>query len=340
MRRWAEHFSKSSEVLIISDSDGMAPGARVEKVFQAGAGVRNLARVPRMRRLVRQFKPDIVHGHYLAVGGFYAALSGGVRVVGSAGGPEVLQSPQRSVIERSILRYSLKRFDLVFAGTKEMAENVRALGYRGEIALFRFGVDPSVFRRYSSRGPGEFRILSIRPCSERYNPHTILEAFKLALPHIGNSYLYLFDHGSSAAEIRRSVEQDARLRDHVRFVPKVAYQDMPDYYNMGDLAVSVPNSDSAAASVLEAMACEVPVVACDIPSMREWIEDGVDGYLTAVDPHKLAEKLRKAYSVRAMLAAMGRRARAVVMDEKNQGTFESNMKVAESAYKRLIESIA
>ena len=338
--RWAEHFSKSADVLVISDSDGAVPGAKVEKVFQARAGVRNLLRIPKMRRIVREFAPDIVHGHYLTVGGFYAASSGGRRVVGSAWGSDVYRGPRLSRIERMIMRYSLRKFDLVFAGTKEMADKVRDFGYNGRLALFRFGVDPSVFRRSSSRGQGEFRILSIRPCSEIYNPRVVAQGFKQALPHIGNSQLYLFDFGGLIDEIHDMVDKDPQLKERIKFIPKRPYMEMPDYYNMGDLAVSIPNSDSAAASVLEAMACEVPVIACDIPNMREWIEDGVTGYLTEIDPTKLADKLRKAYSVRAMLAAMGKRARSVVMGENNQGTFESNLKVAEAEYKRLMEAIS
>jgi hypothetical protein len=37
-----------------------------------------------------------------------------------------------------------------------------------------------------------------------------------------------------------------------------------------------------------------------------------------------------------MLGPMGRRAREKVLDEKSQGTFESNIKVAEKAYERLL----
>lgn len=302
----------------------------------AKAGVRNLRNLRRMRKLVREFNPDIVHGHYLTVGGLYAALSGGKRIVGSAWGSDIYYGPKRSLKERLILRYVLRKCDFVFAGTKDMADGVRKHGYKGDMAIFRFGVDPSVFRRTSPREMMRFNILSIRPCSRIYNPMVIVDAFRIGLPQMGNSLLWLFDFGNMIDEVHRAVDADPQLKGRVKFHPRRPFDRMVEVYNTADIAVSIPDSDSAAASVLEAMACEVPVIASDIPPMREWIEEGATGYLTAIDPTRVADKMRKAYSVRAMLGPMGRRAREKVLDEKNQGTFEANIKVAEEAYRRLL----
>lgn len=336
MRRWAEHFAKDNELLVISDSPDQIPGVRVEQVFTMKAGIRNLKKVRRMRRLVREFRPDIVHGHYLTVGGLYAAMSGGRRIVGSAWGSDIYYGPKRSFKERLILKYMLRKCDFVFAGTKDMADNVRKHGFKGDMAIFRFGVDPTVFRRTGSRGVTGFNILSIRPCSKIYNPLVVVNAFKLGLPQLGNATLWMFDFGNIIDEVHHAVDADPQLKERVKFISRKPFDQMVEVYNGADVAVSIPGSDSAAASVLEAMACEVPIIASDIPPMREWIEEGSTGYLTIVDPARLADKMRKAYSMRAMLGPMGRRAREKVLDEKNQGTFEANIKIAEQVYRKLL----
>jgi glycosyltransferase involved in cell wall biosynthesis len=305
-------------VLVISDAPDAIPGIRVEQVFVMRAGARNLLKVRQMRRLVRKFEPDIVHGHYLTVGGLYASLSGGRKIVGSAWGSDIYYGPKRSIKERLILRYVLRRCDHVFAGTRDMAERV--------------------IRKTSPHGTGEFRILSIRPCSKIYNPLVILDAFRSLTDQMPRAFLYMFDFGNMIGEVHRAVDADIVLKDRVRFVPRQHFNQMANIYNSADVAVSIPDSDSAAASVLESLACELPVIASDIPAMRECIDDGINGYLTGIKASSLADKLRKAYSIRAMLGTMGKRAREKVVDERNQLTFQSNIKVAEDAYARILSN--
>src|SRR5512139_2516315 len=109
LRRWAEHFSKGNDLIVISDSPDIIEGVRVEHIFQMKAGIRNLRRIRRLRRIVREFGPDVVHGHYLTVGGLYASLSGGKKIAGSALCSDIYYGPKRSVLERMILWFVLRR---------------------------------------------------------------------------------------------------------------------------------------------------------------------------------------------------------------------------------------
>lgn len=322
--------------MVISDTPGQILGTTVEHVFTMGAGLRNLVKIPRMRRLVRQFRPDIVHGHYLTVGGFYAALSGGQRIAGSAWGSDVYQDPTRSLARRMVLRHALRKCDLVFAGSDDAAQAVRSRGYEGDLSIVRFGVDPGTFRRISRHGTDEFRILSPRYCSRIYNPMVILDAFRSSLPNIGNAYLYLVEQGNLLKEVRERVNSDPGLRERVRFFKRLPYERMPELYNSADVAISIPNSDSVAATVLECMACELPVVASDIPNMRSLMEHGTSGFLTPVEHEAVARTLLETYAARDRLPEIGKRARQKVLDPVSNLTWESNMRVAEEAYRRLL----
>jgi len=330
--RWAQHFSKGADVLVVSTRDAPIPGVRVEPLFASGSKLRKLLRIPRLRRLVKEFDADIVHGHYLTVGGLYAVLSGGKRIVGSAWGSDIYDDPVKSLGSRILLRFVMRRCSLIFAGSRDAEETVRKYSYDGKVAIVRFGVDANAFKPSGEKTADEFSILHLRHCSRIYNPLVILEGFRLALPDIGNAYLYMLESGNQIGQIHSIVESDANLRRHVRFIEWSSFDDVPGRYRSVDVAISVPDSDSVAASVMESMASELVVITSDIPNMRELIEDGKTGYLISINASDLADRLRMAYSDRARSRRIGQLARQRILDPKLNATWESNMRAAEDAY--------
>jgi glycosyltransferase involved in cell wall biosynthesis len=63
-------------------------------------------------------------------------------------------------------------------------------------------------------------------------------------------------------------------RDRVRFVGPISHDEMPDYYRLADVTISIPSSDGTPMSVLESMACGTPVIVSRIPNYdAHYIED-------------------------------------------------------------------
>ena len=58
------------------------------------------------------------------------------------------------------------------------------------------------------------------------------------------------------------------------------------------MSVSVPVSDATSVSVLESMACGLPVVATDLPANRQWLEAGDGALVPAGDPQALAAAIQ------------------------------------------------
>ena len=54
---------------------------------------------------------------------------------------------------------------------------------------------------------------------------------------------------------------------------------MPSWFRSADVYVSCAQSDGTSVSLLEAMATGLPVVVTDLPSNREWVDDGQSGWL-------------------------------------------------------------
>jgi N,N'-diacetylbacillosaminyl-diphospho-undecaprenol alpha-1,3-N-acetylgalactosaminyltransferase len=86
-----------------------------------------------------------------------------------------------------------------------------------------------------------------------------------------------------------------------------------------DLAVSPALHEAQSMYALEAMACGKPIVAFDIPSMREIITDGVNGVLAkSFDTHDLSEKLQRLLCDEKMRLKIGQNAIKYVSQKHNE----------------------
>lgn len=86
------------------------------------------------------------------------------------------------------------------------------------------------------------------------------------------------------------------LRNKVIFVEQVSNEDLPKFYNLSDVFVlpSVDKSEAFGIVLLEAMASGVPVIASNLPGVRNVVENKINGFLAnPKNADDLAEKMRK-----------------------------------------------
>jgi type III pantothenate kinase len=89
----------------------------------------------------------------------------------------------------------------------------------------------------------------------------------------------------------------------------VPHADMPGYFRAADVGVSVPSSDAAPRSVWEAMASGLPVVASDLPQLRERLGDDTGAAFVPIEPEAIATALAELIEDRARREALGRAGR-------------------------------
>jgi glycosyltransferase involved in cell wall biosynthesis len=82
------------------------------------------------------------------------------------------------------------------------------------------------------------------------------------------------------------------IEDRVHFAGFVDNDGLPKYYNSADIYVSTSLSDGTSLSLLEAMASGLPVVVTDVPAIKEWVQDGKNGFVVPRrDSKTLAKKI-------------------------------------------------
>ena len=116
IQRWAKFFiERGHEVQIISLSPGAVDGAKVHYVawWPPIKQVGYLAALPRIRRLVKQISPDVLHSHYAISYGVLGALTGFRPLVIGAWGSDILVTPGTSKLRWAVLGRALRRADLI-----------------------------------------------------------------------------------------------------------------------------------------------------------------------------------------------------------------------------------
>lgn len=118
--------------------------------------------------------------------------------------------------------------------------------------------------------------------------------------------------GSMRVDIEQAVHRFG-LVDKIHMAGRVAYVDLPAYYQIADVYVSASYSDGSSVSLLEAMATGLVCVVSDIPGNREWISHGREGFLfTSGHLESLTRTLRDCIEAKGEWLQLGREARALV----------------------------
>jgi glycosyltransferase involved in cell wall biosynthesis len=88
------------------------------------------------------------------------------------------------------------------------------------------------------------------------------------------------------------VDLSPEIRQRLEFIGKISYDDLPSLYNQADVFVFPSRVEAFGLTCIEAMACGRPVVATNLASGPELVENGISGLLAdPTNPVDLAEKI-------------------------------------------------
>jgi len=143
--------------------------------------------------------------------------------------------------------------------------------------------------------PADARILlTLRAHEPQYRVPDVIRAMPRILVETPNAFLLVGNRGSQTSELEQLVST-LQLTDHVSFIPLIEETELPQLLRASDVYISASEVDGTSVTLLQAMACGVPVVVSEIPGNRPWVEQGVSGHLFPLgEPDKLADAVRLA----------------------------------------------
>ena len=263
----------------MADFDACPPPARRLALGtapdHAGGNAQLLLQLPRVARWLKQVDAHWLHAHYLTSHGTLAWLAQrffGVRgqMVASAWGSDILVTPLHSAVLRWATSKVLRASALSTSDSQVMAERMRELG-AAEVMVFPFGLEAMPQASLTKDDTLFFANRGLEPI---YRPERVLRQFAALAGDTGR--LVVANDGSLRAALERQAASMGLAR-RVQFVGRLNTSEQSEWYAKSRWYLSLPQSDSVAVSVLEAMAHGCVPILSDLPANRELVRDGDNG---------------------------------------------------------------
>jgi PEP-CTERM/exosortase A-associated glycosyltransferase len=280
-----------------------------------------LGLVPQITRLVKEYKPDVIHAHSPCLTGVAALRVGkklGVPVVyecrafwedAAVDQGKSKENDIRYRLTRRLESYVFKNADAVFCISQGLKDDIeqRGLGIK-HLNLAPNAVDLAQFDQIHERDSaleaslgyqGKKVIGFIGSFYAYEGVDLVIKAMPDILRKVPNAVLMLVGGGIEESNLKALVKS-SHLEESVKFVGRVPHSEVSKYASLVDAFVFARTSIRLTNLVtplkpLEAMAQGRLVVASDVGGHKELIENGKTGYLfKADDPVALTQAVTNA----------------------------------------------
>lgn len=301
--------------------------------------IKYLKALPKVKKIIREFKPDILHAHYASSYGLIGALSGFHPYIVSVWGSDVFSFPNKSFIHKKVIEYVLNKADKVLSTSFVMARQTGKYTNK-KIEVTPFGIDLDKFKPMkvtSLFSDGDIVIGTIKTLEEKYGIEYLIKAFKLLSDKYPNLPLKLLIVGGGSLEKKlKLMVKDLKIDEKTVFTGRIPCDEVVIYHNMISIFVCVSIYESFGVAVIEASACEKPVVVSDAGGLPEVVENGVTGFVVPrKDPIATANAIEKLILNHELRVKMGRAGRKRV---KNLYNWEDNVKQMIEIYTNQIKN--
>lgn len=283
-----------------------------------------LALATKMAKVAETENLDLLHVHYAIPHSISAILAREslkpnrqLPVITTLHGTDItLVGADRSYLP--ITRYGIVQSDGVTAISHYLKGATKEIFHFDDITVIPNFVCASDYNRHpvdelrKTLAPnGEPLLVHVSNFRPVKRPVDCVEILARVLKKVTNARLVMVGDGSE----RMNVEHRARclgIYEKCSFVGK--QPNIVDYLSAADVLLLPSEQESFGLAALEAMACEVPVIASRVGGVPEVVNDGETGFLSEVgDLDKMAEDAARLLADADLRRNMGRRARELAL---------------------------
>lgn len=188
--------------------------------------------------------------------------------------------------------------DHVIAPAEYVKEELIAFGVKKPITVIPNGVNTKVFKSgnkdYLKNKLGLLEkdkiVLYVGRLAKEKSIDFLLKSF--ALLNRPNTYFVLAGDGPERKNLE-NLAKELGINGKTIFLGATPHYDLAKIYNGGDVFVFASSTETQGLVVPEAMSCGLPVLTIEDKVFRQFIDNGIDGFIVEKDENIFAQKLKE-----------------------------------------------
>jgi len=345
--KWAIALTERGwELEILSFLPAELPKVKVHLIPRlVGDKVDVLLRQTWVREKVAEIKPDLIHAHYATSFGLLGALTHRHPLLISAWGSDIFSFPRTSFLHRKLLKWILRRADILCSSSEIMAQEMRQyIRPERAIEIIPFGVDTTRFSPpqgervpyQKNRVPDSPVVFGVaKGLHTVYGLDLLIEAFAQVYRHFPQTLLRIAGDGPE----RRPLEDLAEklgVTEAIEWLGQIPNANVADFYQSVDIVVIPSRQESFGVTAVEGSACARPVIASRVGGLTEVIVEGETGLLFSPENiFELVEGMERLIKDPTLRDRLGRHGREQVLKHYD---WQKNVTQMELVYQRLLHT--
>lgn len=197
--------------------------------------------------------------------------------------------------------------DKIFLTTEEMQKYVtdRYGVEENKVKVVPNFVNTDVFKHLPEIKKEKRRICFIGRLSEEKNIFSLLDALK----DMENIKLVIIGDGPLRKKLQEKVKKD---RINADFLGNIPNHQLPKQLNKSEVFILPSIHEGHPKTLLEAMACELPVIGTDVPGIREVITHKENGYLCGTSSKEIKKAIIEVLKNDKLKTKMGKKGREFI----------------------------
>jgi glycosyltransferase involved in cell wall biosynthesis len=271
--KFIEMIQEKHEVIVLSNSeiDGFKNVIVIKKGF--------LDKILQLKKIIDLFEPDFIHVHYLSkLHIFYSFFIKNKKSIITTWGSDILIFPKKSIFNKILVKLSLNNFKIITTNEALAMQIILSEYTNKKIIPVHFGVNKYI--KFNSFQNKEKIIYSPRSHKDLYNIDLIIKSFAKFLKENPDWKLVLSGREDSINTSKyKKLVKELNISKNVDFVGFLSDKENAEYFYKAMVVVSIPSSDAKSVSLMEAISSNCLCIVSDLPSNKELIIDGINGFI-------------------------------------------------------------